>query len=181
MVPSTVADSSPQSGTLDSDYELSDTDDVVLEFITFTSEVGITSITGVDLKDNMGVILELDQIPEVVCGLALQVVANATAKDKECSWLSARDACIRSACLSRRSKWHPTAQRLAACQTCSNTRNVCLGVDQDDRGRLTLRIRPLASQFRRGAALRDQEAWVLPVDNDRRTLTRHRAWRQGHL
>lgn len=164
-----------------SEYGVSDADDVMFELVTFTSELEISSITGVDLKDDTGVILDLNQIPEVVCDLALQVLVSATANKEDFTWFSTRDACIRTAYLNRHSRWHPTAKQLAACQTCSNTRNVCLGIDKDDQGRLILRIRPLASQFRRGAALHDQASWVLPVDHGKRTLTRHRAWRQESL
>ncbi|GAB1732849.1 hypothetical protein NU195Hw_Modified_443t1 [Hortaea werneckii] len=180
-MPIIVLDSSSEGSTLGSEYDHSDTEDTISELITFTSEVGITSIKGVDLKDNVEVTLDLDQLPEVVRRLALQVVGNAAAKSNDFSWFSARSTCVRSACLGRRSKWHPTAQQSAACQTCSNTRNVCLGVDKDDQGKLCLRVRPLASQFRGGAALHNPTSWVLPVDNGKRTLTRYREWRQGHL
>ncbi|KAI7572430.1 hypothetical protein KC343_g736 [Hortaea werneckii] len=181
-MPIIVLDSSSEGSTLGSEVDVSDTEDSLFDLITFTGEVGITSITGVDLKDNVGVTLDLDEIPEIVCGLALQVVVNATAKHRDFSWFSARDACIRTACQNQlRSKWHSTAQQLAACQMCSNTRNVCLGIDKDDQGKLILRIRPLASQFRHGTDLHDPEGWILPAEDGKKTLTSYRAWRQDAL
>ncbi|KAI7502586.1 hypothetical protein KC367_g2132 [Hortaea werneckii] len=175
--PLTVAESSVPA----LEYDVPDREDTLFELVTSTSEHGITSIKGLDFKDNVEVTLDLDQIPEAVCGLALQAVVNAAAKNEDFCWFSAEDACVRPASLGRRSKWHPTTHRFAACQTCTNTRNICLGIDKDDQGKLILRIRPLAREFWGGAALHDPESWILPVDNGKRTLTRHRAWRQGRL
>ncbi|KAI6805868.1 hypothetical protein KC332_g14135 [Hortaea werneckii] len=65
-MPIIVLDSSSEGSTLGSEVDFADTEDTTFELIAFTSEVGITSITGVDLKDNVGVTLDLDQIPEVL-------------------------------------------------------------------------------------------------------------------
>ncbi|KAI6875813.1 hypothetical protein KC323_g138 [Hortaea werneckii] len=81
-MPIIVLDSSSEGSTLGSEYDHSDTEDTLLELITFTSEVGITRITGVDLKDNVKVTLDLDQVPEVVRRLALQVVPKARVYDR---------------------------------------------------------------------------------------------------
>ncbi|KAI7223337.1 hypothetical protein KC333_g545 [Hortaea werneckii] len=93
------AEVAPQDeDVIGSEYGVSDADDVMFELVTFTSELEISSITGVDLKDDTGVILDLNQIPEVVCDLALQVLVSATANKEDFTWFSTRDACV---------VWHP--------------------------------------------------------------------------
>ncbi|KAI7284327.1 hypothetical protein KC345_g2311 [Hortaea werneckii] len=148
------------------------------ELVSLANAFGATGITGVDFQSNRPVIIHIDQVPGSVCCLALQQL-----QDLNCIGPSVaskawrRETCLRVYDQVSRSKYSPIAQGFAACQNCTNTGNLCVGVYKDAQGELLMQIRSLVVQFRNGATLSELAAWARQPENGKLKTTSYKAWR----
>lgn len=151
------------------------------KLIALTGRWGLTGVKGIlpelHAGDNRvgGLVIDVTEVPEAVCVLALQFLQSIERPNFSMAW--SRDTCLGQYSAGRRSKYHQTYQSLAACQTCTNTGRLCVGIDKDEHGKFSLRIRPLAAPFRGDATFDLVEGWIRRPKQGEMRLTRHKDWR----
>lgn len=148
------------------------------QLVSLVNDLGAAGINGVDFQSNHPVIIDIDQVPGPVCCLALQQLQDLSRIDSSVAvkaWR--RETCLRVYDQAQRSKYSPTAQGLAACQTCTNTGKLCVGVYKDAQGKLFMQIRSLLVQFRNGATLSELAAWARQPENGKLKTTPYKTWR----